>query len=303
MIKKVLEISQNPGHLSARDGQLLVNFFDSERSAVRVPCEDMGFLVVDNANVTYSHHALCELLASGAGLVVCGRNHLPAGLLLPLSNHTEVTSRLRDQISVGQPLAKRLWQQLIVAKIRAQADSLEEEAAALHLRALARRVGSGDPSNVEAQAAKSYWRVWRPSSAGEFRRDPEGSDPLNTMLNYGYAIVRAAMARALVGAGLNPALGIHHENRSNPFCLADDLIEPLRPLVDARAKSLYESGERELSPSAKRELLSVLNKAVEMDGTTGPLMIAFERVAASLVRCYRREEKRLLIPRVLRAGQ
>jgi CRISPR-associated protein Cas1 len=303
MIKKVFELSQQAADLSAHDGQLDVRFHDAGRGLVTVPCEDLGFLVVDNPGVNYSHHALCELLSNGAAVVLCGRNHLPAGLLLPLSNHTEVTARLREQISVRAPLRKRLWQQLVIAKIRAQAMNLTSTEAAGHLRALARKVRSGDPKNVEAQAAKAYWRAWRPASASEFRRDPDAGEPLNAMLNYGYAVLRAAVARALVSSGLNPALGIHHANRSNAFCLADDLMEPLRPLVDSRVLRLHEKGERELSPPVKRELLSVLSETVAMDGTTGPLMVSLERFVASLVRCIRGEERRLAIPSAVPSGK
>ena len=303
MIKKVIEISQQSAHLSAHNGQLELRFHEPERENVSVPCEDVGMLVVDNPQVTYSHPALCQLLANAAGVVVCGRNHLPVGLLLPLSGHTEVVARLRDQMSVGRALSKRLWQELVVAKIRAQAANLPHEGdTARHLCAMTRRVRSGDPANVEAQAAKVYWRAWRPASADDFRRDPDARDPLNAMLNYGYAIVRAAVARALVGAGLHPALGIHHANRSNAFCLADDLMEPLRPLIDARSRSLYESGARDLAPPVKRELLSVLTQTVETGGTMGPLMVSLERVAASLVRCYRGEERSLMVPKAPSSG-
>ena len=249
MIKEVFELSQYAADVSARDGQLKFRFQDGGREPVTVPCEDLGFLIVDNPAVNYSHHALCELIANGAAVVLCGRNHLPAGLLLPLPNHTEITARLREQISLRAPLRKRLWQQLVIAKIRAQAINLFSTDAAGHLRALARQVRSGDPKNVEAQAAKAYWRAWRPESAAEFRRDPDAAEPLNAMLNYGYAVMRAAVARALVSSGLNPTSGIHHANRSNAFCLADDLMEPLRPLVDARVRNLHEKGEHTLSPS------------------------------------------------------
>lgn len=301
MISKVIEISQHSADLTAHNAQLEIRFHDGTRPDVRVPCEDLGLLVVDNAGVTYSHHAVCELLANGAAVLMCGRNHLPAGLLLPWPNHTLVASRMRDQIAAGGPLKKRLWQQLVAAKILAQAANVPHKpGAAMHLRALARRVRSGDPANVEARAAKAYWRAWRP--AGEFRRDPRGKDGLNAMLNYGYAVVRAAMARALVGAGFQPALGLHHANRSNAFCLADDLMEPLRPLVDARVRALYERGERELSPAVKRELLSTLTETVQTGETTGPLMASFERVAASLARCYSGEDRSLAIPKAVSCG-
>lgn len=300
MIKRVIEISQQSAHLSVRNGQLELRFHDTAQEAASIPCEDIGVLVVDNREVTYSHHALHCLLESGAVVVICGRDHLPAGMLIPWSDHTEVVTRLREQISAGKPIQKRLWQQLVAAKIRAQAGNLPADPrTAGRLRAMAHRVRSGDPPNIEAQAAKIYWRAWRPTGAEDFRRNPDGRDALNGMLNYGYAVVRAAVARALVGAGLQPALGIHHANRSNAFCLADDLVEPLRPLVDARVRSLYEAGEGALSPPVKRGLLSVLTETVKTGGTTGPLLASLERTAASLIRCYRGDDRKLVIPRVV----
>jgi CRISPR-associated protein Cas1 len=295
MISKVIEISQHSADLIAHNGQLELRFHEGAHADVSVPCEDVGLVVIDNGRVTYTHHAVCELMDNGAAVLMCGPNHLPTGLLLPWPNHTLVMARLRHQIAAGGPLKKRLWQQLVATKIRSQAANVSHESsAASHLRALARRVRSGDPGNVEARAAKVYWRAWRP--VAEFRRNPEGKDALNAMLNYGYAIVRAAMARALVGAGLQPALGLHHANRSNAFCLADDLMEPLRPLVDARVRALYERGERDLSPEVKRGLLSILTQTVQTGDTTGPLMASFERVAASLARCYTGEDRCLVIP-------
>ncbi len=302
MIKRVLEISQRSAHLAAHNGQLELRFHDSDDDKATVPCEDLGVLVVDHAQVTYSHHALCELAAAGAVVAICGRNHLPIALILPISDHTEVAARLREQISVSKPVVKRLWKQLVVAKIRAQANSLGAARAVVHLRALARQVRSGDPANMEARAARAYWQAWRPQSTPEFRRDSDGDDPLNGMLNYGYAVVRASVARAIVGAGLNATLGLHHANRSNAFCLADDLMEPLRPLVDARVKLLCEKGERLITPPVKRELLSVLAETVETGETTGPLMVSLERFVASLVRCYRGEERCLVIPRAAAPG-
>ena len=300
MIKRVIEISERSAHLSVRNGQLQLRFEDAAREDATIPCEDVGILVVDNGHVTYSHHALYSLVESGAVLVICGRNHLPVGMLLPHSDHTEIVARLNEQISASKPLRKRLWQQVVAAKILAQAANLSADpGVAGQLRAMARRVRSGDPTNLEAQAAKIYWRAWRPAVAEDFRRDPDGRDALNGMLNYGYAIVRAAVARALVGAGLQPALGLHHANRSNAFCLADDLVEPLRPLVDARVKALYEAGQRELAPPVKRELLSVLTERVETGETTGPLMVSLERMAASLARCYRDNDAKLAIPRAV----
>jgi CRISPR-associated protein Cas1 len=210
-----------------------------------------------------------------------------------------------------------LWKQIVVAKIRAQARNIDLALPAHRkLLALAGEVRSGDPSNVEAQAARVYWQNWLlsgsvPNSCSEelgtdplapgdalariFRRDPEAAG-LNGFLNYGYAILRAAIGRAIVAAGLAPSLGIHHRNRSNAFCLADDLIEPLRPLVDDRVRDLYRRGHESLTQPAKAELLDLLVLPMRLAEQTGPLMVMLHRMIASLARCYAGKSKRLEIP-------
>jgi CRISPR-associated protein Cas1 len=336
MIKRTLEISREPAHLAVQLDQLLILRPDQQlKDAARVPCEDIGLILVDHPQTTYTHQALATLLQFGAGLVVCGRNHLPAGLLLPLSDHTQVVWRVNDQAEASKPLKKRLWQQLIVAKIRNQAANLDPDSLPYgQLRVLANEVKSGDTTNVEGQAARLYWSAWLPpgshtpeaksakppdtgapdppvpaalqtdearlalESLDRFRRDPEGVDPLNAALNYGYAILRAAVARALVGAGLFPALGLHHSNRSNAFALADDMVEPLRPLADARVRHLHQTGRlaQGLDQPTKAALLELLTVMVGYDGTTGPLMVSLHRYAASLAACYAGQADRLMVP-------
>lgn len=292
MIKRTIEISQTPAHLSVRQNQLLIRH--GEVLAGSVPCEDLGMVLVDHPQTTYSHGALAALAASDAALVICGANHLPTAMLLPLSEHSQVVWRIREQIAVTKPVRKQLWKQLIQAKIRAQANLLDPSLPArAKLLDLARGVRSGDPNNVEAQAARVYWVNWLPEES--FRRDADASD-LNALLNYGYAVLRAALARAIVAAGLLPALGLKHCNRSNSFCLADDLIEPLRPMVDDRARELYRQGYTELSREAKARLLELLTVEVRLGDQTGPLMVALHRYVASLVRCYQGETARLEIP-------
>ncbi|NLX13198.1 MAG: type II CRISPR-associated endonuclease Cas1 [Phycisphaerales bacterium] len=299
MIKRTLEISREPAHLAVKLDQLLIQRPEADpRTAASVPCEDIGLVMVDHPQTTYSHAALARLMDFGAAVVLCGRNHLPAGILLPFSSHSEVVWRIDDQVSAAKPLRKRLWRQIVQAKVRAQAFNLSEESPArAKLLALAGEVKSGDPANVEAQAAKIYWSVWL-GAERPFRRDPDG-DGLNALLNYGYAILRAAVARALVAAGLHPALGLHHSNRANAFCLADDLVEPIRPLADARVRELAEWGKNALDQSVKAQLLQLLVAEVRTDGQTGPLMVGLHRTVSSLVQCYRGTEKRLLFPAAL----
>jgi CRISPR-associated protein Cas1 len=293
VIKRTIEISREPAYLSVRLNQLQIR--RGEETVGSIPCEDIGVVVVDHPQTTYSHGALASLSEAGAAVVVCGRDHLPTAVLLPLADHSQVVWRLHDQLNASQPIRKQIWKQLVQAKIRAQALLLEKDAPARSkLLELARSVRSGDPANVEAQAARIYWTNWLPEEI--FRRDQDG-DGLNALLNYGYAILRAALARAIVAAGMHPALGLKHKNRSNAFCLADDLIEPLRPLVDDQARELFRQGFREIDRDAKAGLLKLLAQDVEFGGEIGPLMVSLHRYVASLGRCLRSEIRQLEVPR------
>ncbi len=308
MIKRTLEISREAAHLSVKHDQLVLKRDGAVVGAV--PCEDLGMVVVDHPQATYSHAALASLVEADAVVVICGRDHLPQGLLIPMNDHSQVVWRIQDQIAASKPQQKRIWQQVIQAKIRAQAANLNSNSPPRRrLEAIAREVRSGDEGNRESQAARIYWSAWlvnvdelnlAPDAAGVlssegFRRDRDAGG-LNALLNYGYAILRAAVARALVAAGLHPALGIHHSNRGNPFCLADDLMEPLRPLVDRRARDLGWSGEPLLDQASKAHLLELLTDEVSFAGETGPLMVSLHRYTASFVRCLRGEAKRLEVP-------
>jgi CRISP-associated protein Cas1 len=298
VIKRTLEISREPAHLSVRDEQLVLK--RDGQVVGQVPCEDIGVVLVDHPQTTYTHSALAKLAESDAALVICGRDHLPVAILLPMADHSQVVWRLDAQLSVGRPLRKQLWRQLVVAKILAQARNVPvDQPAHRKLLALAREVRSGDPTNIEAQAARVYWCNWLWSAAAdetpEFRRDPD-LPGLNGFLNYGYAVLRAALARAIVAAGLLPSLGLHHRNRSNSFCLADDLIEPLRPLVDDRVRELHRQGYEELHQPAKAALLEILADRVLLADDVGPLMVQLHRYVASLVRCFTGEARELEIP-------
>ena len=299
-MKRTLEISREAAHLAVRNRQLLLKRDGAVVGSI--PCEDIGVVVVDHPQTTYTHGALATLAASDAAVVICGDNHLPAAILLPLAAHSQVVARLNLQLAVSLPRAKRLWQQIVAAKVRAQAANLAPGTAPhAKLLALAREVKSGDPANVEAQAARVYWQHWlapddpRELEGEAFRRDPDGRG-LNGRLNYGHPRVRAGAARAIVAAGLLPSLGVHHKHRGNAFCLADDLMEPLRPLIDDRVRSMYRQGYVELNQPAKAALLEVLAAPMQMGDQTGPLMVMLHRLVASLVRCYAGESRRLEIP-------
>lgn len=301
MIKRTIEVSRDPAHLAVRYDQLLLS--RGSQTVGQIPCEDIGVIVVDHPQATYTHAALATLAEHDAALVVCGRNHLPVAMMLPLADHTQVVSRIRQQITAGKPLRKRLWQQLIRAKIRAQAENLAANSPPQRrLLEFARQVRSGDPSNLEAQAAKTYWAAWLVNApedvAGRlesFRRDPD-QPGLNALLNYGYSVLRAAVARAIVSAGLVPAVGLHHSHRANAFCLADDLLEPLRPFVDERVRELTFAGQDALDQPTKAALLELLVMEVQCGPETGPLMVALHDYAASLAHCFEGPKGRLRIP-------
>jgi len=324
MIKRTVEISSGPTYLSVKNDQLIIS---REREVVgTIPCEDVGLVIVDNPAVTYTHGVLTTLMEHGAILIACGRDHHPVGYVWPVQANTLHTERLRLQVECSRPTGKRIWQQIVRAKIVGQARNLpQDEPAFKKLMNLAEEVRSGDPSNVEAHAAKVYWKAlfadgplpdgrgsdWakgvrglaprgsegaiRDNGAARFHRDPDGPPP-NNLLNYGYMAVRAAVARAICAAGLHPSIGFHHRNRYNAFCLADDLVEPLRPLVDARVRALVSRGQLEIDKDSKTDLLGVLAVTVTMGGESGPLLVALSKMLASLVRVLEGGEKRLEIP-------
>lgn len=311
MIRRTVEISREPAHLATRDEQLLILRRDREPQrlparpdnlAGTVPMEDLGVLVVDERDTTYSHAALVKMAEHGAALVVCGRDHQPCGLYLPLSTNTQLLDRLDAQLSASRPTLKRLWQAIVIAKIRAQADNLgHDEAARTRLLALSRRVRSGDPDNLEATAAQRYWpSVFAdiPRLTHPFRRRPGQRDaaPPNNLLDYGYAAMRAAVARAIISAGLLPALGIKHRRRDNPFCLADDLVEPLRPMIDWKVRSLCQKGQLGLDQPTKAELLLTLSAPVRIGDAVGPASVAIIRYIASFARVLAGEAEELDLP-------
>ena len=299
MIKRTLEISRDPAYLSVRLGQLQLKRGDE--IAASIPCEDLGVVLVDHPQATYSHAALTTLMEHDAVVVLCGRDHLPCGMLLPIGEHTLVVPRLRAQVNASLPTRKRLWQQIVRAKILAQAANLNPDGPAVRrLREFAASVRSGDPDNREAHAARTYWSAWlldgpNRDAADDFRRDPDAPG-LNALLNYGYAVMRAAVARAIVAAGLHPALGLHHRHRSNAFCLADDLMEPLRPIVDARVRELAADGELELTQPVKAALLDLLTLEVQTGEFNGPLLVALHRYVASLVSVLEGHAREISVP-------
>lgn len=294
MIKRIVEISQSKSHLNIRHGQLVIGQNGQIMSSI--PCEDIGVLLVDHQGVSYTHCVFTELLKCGAALVLCGGNHHPAGMLLPLDSNSVQTERFRQQVNAKEPVKKRLWKQIVQAKIKHQAKLLGKgNEYYKSLMTLRHRVKSGDTANIEAQASKKFWTAF--FGDANFRRDINGRSP-NNLLNYGYMVMRAAVARALCSAGLLPALGIHHCNKYNAFCLADDVMEPFRGFVEAKVREICRGADYagELDQQIKARLLEVLYDEVNIAGFKGPLMVGLHRTCASLVRCFAGEQKFIDLP-------
>jgi len=294
MIKRIVEISSARTHLSIRFGQLLISRHDNPETAI--PCEDIGVLLVDHQATTYTHAVFTQLLKAGAAVVLCGPNHHPTGMLLPIETNTIQTERFRTQFQAKEPVKKNLWKQLIRAKIKHQAIVLGRHSEIYPtLMKLRHKVRSGDPSNIEAQASKKYWAYFIPDS--NFRRDINAPG-VNSLLNYGYMVLRAAVARALCSAGLHPSIGIHHHNRYNAFCLADDILEPFRGFVEKKVRQICPDGQfhRDFDQKTKAALLEVLYQRVSIAGFAGPLMVGLHRTAASLVRVFQGDQKQIDLP-------
>jgi len=299
MIKRTLCFS-HPAYLSLRNMQLVVRLDkhdDEPERQVTVPIEDIGFVVLDHRQITITHGAMAALVENNAAVVTCNDQHMPVGLLLPLEGHTVQQERFQDQLNSSLPLRKQLWQQTVQQKILNQASLLYElrNTEVGNMRQWSKEVLSGDSTNLEGRAAAYYWANMFPNLKS-FTRDREGDYP-NNMLNYGYAILRAVIARALVGSGLLPTLGIHHHNRYNAYCLADDIMEPYRPYVDRLVvQTMAECCDVEVTTSIKSRLLTIPTMEVRIGGQRSPLMVAASQTTASLARCFAGENRRLVYP-------
>ena len=308
MIKKTLYFG-NPAYLSLRNEQLVIKLPEVEadsdipdalkrQAEVTKPIEDIGVVVLDHRRITLTTGVLEALLANSCAVITCDRQSMPVGLLLPLCGHSTQNERFRKQLDASLPLKKQLWQQTIRAKINNQASVLSCHAGieVKCMRIWAESVKSGDADNVEARAAAYYWKNLFPQIEG-FVRARDGAPP-NHLLNYGYAILRAIVARSLVISGLLPTLGIHHHNRYNAYCLADDIMEPYRPYVDELVCQLIvEFGvQAELTKSLKTRLLSIPTLDVFIEGKRSPLMVAVSQTTSSLYKCFDGELRRVIYP-------
>lgn len=307
MIKRTLCFS-NPAYLSLHNGQLVIKLPEVEKGEVSealkkasvrtIPIEDIGVLVLDDKQITFTQGLMEALLENNCAVITCDKNHLPVGLLLPLCGNTTQNERFRAQLDATLPLKKQLWQQTVQYKIRNQAAVLKEVGGVTvdGMTAWVGQVKSGDSDNLEARAAVYYWsHVFR--DIPDFVRGRE-EDPPNNLLNYGYAVLRAVVARALVCSGLLPTLGIHHHNRYNAYCLADDIMEPYRPYVDRLVLTTMQHypSYAELTTEIKRELLTIPTLDVMIGGERSPLMIAVSQTTASLAKCFTGELRKISYP-------
>ena len=308
MIKKTIYFG-NPVYLSLKNSQLVIKFPEIEKnedlpsslrqqSEITKPIEDIGVVVLDNKQITITSGVLEALLENNCAVITCDKKSMPVGLLLPLVGNTIQNERFRQQLDASIPLKKQLWQQTVKTKIANQAVVLSRYSRDnVHCMSVwVNEVRSGDVENMEARAAAFYWRNLL-TDIKDFTRERDGLPP-NNLFNYGYAILRAIVARGLVVSGLLPTLGIHHHNRYNAYCLADDIMEPYRPYVDELVVKIVQSGERydELTKSVKAQLLTIPTLDVCIAGKRSPLMVAVGLTTSSLSKCFCGESRRIVYP-------
>jgi len=293
MIERIIDLSEEGASLSVNLDRLVIKRGDEQTT---LPLAELAVLIVAHPQVHYTHAVLTGICREGGAFVLCNEKRLPTGMLLPLENHYIQSYRFASQAEATLPTKKRLWKQIVKAKVTAQGRLLARTRGDdFGLSELAKKVRSGDASNIEAQASRRYW----PALFGDdFTRDPDVGGR-NSLLNYGYAVLRAMVARAICASGLHPSLGLHHHNRYNPFCLADDLMEPFRPLVDEEVLSVVEhSGENpDLCKETKRKLINALTqKRFAVEGESRGLFDLLAHLASSLASVYLGEGNKLLLP-------
>lgn len=300
MIKKTIFI-ENPVYLNIKDEQLIINYKEEDKENKSIPIEDIGLIVLDNNQITITQGAVNSLINNNASLLWCDSRHLPNGLILPMSTNHVFTEKLKFQLSASEPLKKQLWKQTIQSKINNQGIILKNlDFNYQNMIQWANETRSGDPSNMEGRAAAWYWKcIFQAVDKHNITRHRYGEPP-NHLFNYGYAILRAVVARSLVASGCLPALGIHHRNKYNAFCLADDIMEPYRPLVDKLVLDWIFSQNKEvpeiLTKEVKAHLLNIPVIDVSIKGMQSPLMVAMQRTTASLMDCFEGITKKINYP-------
>jgi CRISP-associated protein Cas1 len=295
MIKRTLYFG-NPAYLKTKNEQLIFESVE-DGELKTLPIEDIGVLIMDHQQITITQALIAKLLENNVALITCDSRHHPTGLMLNLDGHTLQSRKFAAQVEATVPLKKQLWQQTVSCKIDNQACMLEGiQVGAKNLRNWAQEVKSGDADSHEAVAAAYYWKnVF--AIFPDFKREREGKPP-NNLLNYGYAILRAVVARNLVASGLLPTLGIFHKNQYNAYCLADDIMEPYRPFVDKVVWTIVRMHGNflELTPDMKKQLLGIPAMDVIINGEKSPLMVAVQKTTASLAKCFEGKQRKILYP-------
>lgn len=294
MIGRIVEVADDRRHLFVSRGFLVVQDTEGSRKELgQVPLDDIAAVIANAHGLSYTNNLLVALAERGAPFVLCGANHNAVGMLLPVDGNFQQAKRLDAQIAASKPTHKRLWAEIVKSKLQQQAAALDAAGApTAPLSALASKVRSGDPDNLEAQGARRYWGLL---FGDEFRRDQDG-DGLNALLNYGYTVLRAATARSIVAAGLHPTLGVFHSNEGNAMRLVDDLMEPFRPVIDLRVWQLAKQGERLITPETKRALVRTLYDDMQTNIGATPVMSCIHKLAISLAQVYLGERERLELP-------
>lgn len=294
MIGRIVEVADDRRHLSMSRGFMVVQDTEGERKELgQVPLDDIAAVIANAHGLSYTNNLLVALCERGAPFVLCSANHNAVGMLLPIDGNYQQAKRYDAQIESSKPTRKRLWAEVVRAKLQQQAAALEASGApTAPLAALAAKVRSGDPDNIEAQGARRYWTLLFGDS---FRRDQNGGG-LNGMLNYGYTVLRACTARAVVAAGLHPTLGLHHSNEGNAMRLVDDLMEPFRPTIDLKVWLLARNNEREITPQTKRALVRTLYDDMQTSTGATPVTVCAQRLATSLAQVYIGEREKLDLP-------
>lgn len=288
---QIIDIATDGRHLSRDRGFLKVS--ENGQEIGRTPLDQIAGVIVHAHGTTWSTSLLCELAERGAPVVLCASNHAPKSVLLPIEGHHAQGARMRAQWQAKAPLTKQAWKQIITTKVRMQAAALAAvgEAPAPLLMML-RKITSGDSTNIEAQAARHYWpRMMGP----DFRRDTAGED-VNALLNYGYTVLRAATARAVVAAGLHPTIGLFHSNRGNAFALADDLMEPFRPLVDSAVRTIVATRDTAVDIDAKQRLARLIATDMPLGDGLTPVSVALIKLATSLGQSFEAGKLALALP-------
>jgi CRISPR-associated protein Cas1 len=294
MIGRIVEVADDRRHLFLSRGFMMVKDTEGERKELgQIPLDDIAAVIANAHGLSYTNNLLVALAERCAPFVLCAANHNAVGMVLTIDGNYQQAKRFDAQLAASQPLKKRLWADIVKSKLQQQSDALEAAGAPfIPLQALVRKVRSGDPDNFEAQGARRYWGLL---FGDDFRRDQQ-SDGVNAMLNYGYTVLRATTARAVVAAGLHPTIGLHHSNESNAMRLVDDLMEPFRPVIDLKVWQLHQHGESQVTPDSKRELVRTLYDDMQTSLGATPLMVCTQKLATSLAQVFMGERNKMDLP-------